>query len=152
MQTWMMRILGALNILYVAISAWYSVIMVHMHWNRWPGNPTSMNWAVFLFLYALSAVMIVYLAYLGIRLIRKDSKVLLQLCFLFVAEMVYFFVFVTVTWVILPMSMSKIAVGFWGMAQDPLAPQVITGYPLVGLVFALFMLLMRRRLPKAHSE
>ena len=152
MQTWTMRILGVLNIMYVAIGIWFSAIMVWAHWRNWPGNPSSLDWAVFVFLYAISPLMIASLAYLGMRLIRKDARAILQLGLLFVAEMVYFFVLTTVTWLILPMSLSKIAVGFWGLSQDPLAPQVVTGYPLLGLVLTLVLLLMRRKLPKDPSE
>jgi membrane protease YdiL (CAAX protease family) len=150
MMTWMTRILGIINLLFVALGAYYSVVMIHAHWNKWPGNPTSFDWLVFLCLYAVSLLMLLYLGYLGVRLIKKDESALWKLSLLFVTEMVYFYVFVTVTWVVMPMSTSKIAVGLWGRSQDPLAPQIITGYPLIGLIVTLIILLMRRISRKAH--
>lgn len=144
MLAWMMRILGAFNLLFIAFGAYYSVVMVQIHWNRWPGNPTPLDWLVLLCLYAVSILILLYLGYLGIRLIKKDESALWKLSLLFVTGMVYFYVFVTVTWVVMPTSTSKIAVGLWGRSQDPLAPQIITGYPLIGLIITLIILLMRR--------
>jgi hypothetical protein len=92
--------------------------------------------------------MVLYLAYLGIRLIRKDARALLQLCLLFTAEILYICVLVDVTWIRMPISMSNIAVGFWGMADAPLVPQLLTGYPLIGAVITLIMLIVRRKSPK----
>ena len=152
MQAWPMRVLGALNILFVALGAFYSGGMIQMHWNKWPGSPSHLHWAVFMFLDAISISMILYLGYLGVRLIKKDARALWHLCLLFVAEIAYFAVVVYVTWFLMPASMSAIAVDFWGMAQDPLVPQVVTGYPLVGLVIAFVMLLIRRSPPDTYSR
>jgi hypothetical protein len=41
-----------------------------------------------------------------------------------------------------------ISVGFWGTAIDPLAPQVITGYPIIGLIVAITLILLQRRFAK----
>ena len=150
MQVWTMRILGALNILFVTIGAYYSVVMIHLHWNRWPGNPSHYEWKIFVFLYAISVLMVLYLAYLGVRLIKKDAKALLKLSLLFLAEMLYFFVHTYSTWNVTPASMSMtVAVSFLGMALDPLAPQIVTGYPLIGLVIALVLSLIRQRSEKS---
>jgi hypothetical protein len=150
MQTWAMRILGALNILFAATGVWFSAVMIRMHWNRWPGSPSRLDWAKFAGLHAITILMIAYLAFLGIRLIMRDAKALWPLSLLFVAEIAYFLVFVSVTWVIMPMSMSKIAVGFLGKTLDPIAPQLVTGYPFVGLIIALVILMVRRRSERAR--
>jgi hypothetical protein len=142
-----MRILGGLNVLAALLGIWYAATMIQMHWGRWPGNPNHSQWAVFLGLSAISFFLIVYLAYLGVKLIRGDTKALWKVALILVVEMVYFFIQTTITWLILPESMSKIAVGFYGMAEDPIAPQIVTGYSLIGLIAAVTLWVIAQRRP-----
>jgi hypothetical protein len=100
---------------------------------------------------AVSVAMILYLGFLGIRLMRGDASALFQLCLLFVVEIAYFGGIVYVTWFVLPDTMSDLAVNFWGMAQNPLVPQIVTGFPLVGLIISLVMLLIRRSPKSARN-
>jgi hypothetical protein len=144
-----MRFLGALNIMYVAFGAYLSYWMIRLHWNRWPGNPSHYEWAIFVFLSAISISMVLYLGYLGIRLIKKDAKALLKLSLLFVVELLYSFVLFYVTWIVRPTLMSMtVAVSFMGMADVPLWPQLLTGYPLIGLVVTLILSLIRQKSEK----
>jgi hypothetical protein len=152
MQAWPMRVLGALNISFVALGAFYAASMLRMSWNKWPGPPAYRDWVVFLVLNAISLYLIMYLGYLGIRLIRKDANALWRLCMFFVGEIAYFVAVVVITSYVLPASMSTVAVGFWGMALNPLVPQVVTGYACVGLVITLVILLIRRSPPKTYSR
>ncbi len=46
--------------------------------------------------------------------------------------------------------MSAVATGFWGIALNPLLPQFVTGYPLVGLVIEMVPLLIRRSPPGTY--
>jgi hypothetical protein len=140
-----MRILGGLNIVFAFFGVFYSAYMVEIHWNKWPGQPTFSQWVVFGFLSFICMSMILYLAYLGIRLIRKDASALWQVCLVFVLEIIYFWADVIVCWMILPISMSTIAVGFWGIAESPLAPQVITGFPLIGIAVAGALMLVQKK-------
>jgi hypothetical protein len=152
MQAWPMRVLGALNIAFVALGAFYAAAMLQMHWNRWPGPPVYQDWVVFVVLNAISIYLILYLGYLGIRLIRKDAKALWQLCMFFVGEIAYFAAVVYITSYVLPASMTTIAVGFWATSLNTLVPQIVTGYPLVGLVITLVILLIRRSPPETYSK
>jgi len=153
MQTWTMRVLGVLNILFVAFGAYLYYWILRMHWNRWPGNPSHNEWAVFVFLSTISISMVLYLGYLGVKLIKKDAKALLKLSLLFVAEMIYSLVLFNVTWMVRPASMSMtVAVSFLGMADVLLWPQLLTGYPLIGLVITLVLLLIRQRSDRTPME
>jgi hypothetical protein len=152
MQAWPMRVLGALNISFVALGAFYAASMFHLSWKKWPGPPVYQDWVVFVVLNAISIYLILYLGYLGVRLIRKDAKALWQLCMFFVGEIAYFAAVVVITSYVLPASMSTVAVGFWGTALNPLVPQIVTGYPLVGLVITLVILLIRRSPPETYSR
>jgi hypothetical protein len=147
-----MRVLGFLNISFVALGAFYAASMFHLSWKKWPGPPVYQDWVVFAILNAISIYLILYLGYLGVRLIRKDAKALWQLCMFFVGEIAYFAAVVVITSYVLPASMSTIAVGFWGMAINPLVPQIVTGFPLVGLVITMVILLIRRSPPETYSR
>jgi hypothetical protein len=150
MQAWPMRVLGALNLAFVALGAMYATRMLQMRWNNWPGSPNYQEWAVFLVLNAISIFMILYLGRLGLRLIGKDAEALWKSCILFLGELGYFAAVFYVTSFVLPDSMPTATAAFWGMALNPLLPQFLTGYPLVGLVFAMVILLIRRSPPGAY--
>ncbi len=143
MQAWPMRVLGALHILFVVLGAFYAASMLHMRWNKLPGSPVYQDWAVFVALNVISIYLILYLGHLGIRLIKKDAEALWKSCMLFLGEIAYFAAVLYLTSSMVPDSMSTVAVGFWGMALNPLLPQFLTGYPLVGLVIAMAILLVR---------
>jgi hypothetical protein len=152
MKAWPMRVLGALNISFTALGAFYAASMFHMSWKKWPGPPVYQDWVIFVVLNAISIYLILYLGYLGVRLIRKDAKVLWQLCMFFVGEIAYFVAVVYITSFVLPASMSTVAVGFWAAALNPLVPQIVTGFPLVGLVISMVILLIRRSPPETYSR
>lgn len=150
MQAWPMRVLGALNIAFVALGAFYAASILHMRWHKWPVPPTYQDWMVFAVLNAISVFLIAYLGYLGVRLIRKDSDALWKLCMFFLGEIAYFALVFYITSFALPESMTAVAAGFWAMGLNPLIPQIVTGYPLVGLVIALVILLIRRSPPETY--
>jgi len=70
----------------------------------------------------------------------------------FVGEIAYFVAVVYITSFVLPASMSTVAVGFWAAALNPLVPQIVTGFPLVGLVISMVILLIRRSPPETYSR
>lgn len=150
MQAWPMRVLGALHISFVVLGAFYTASMLHMYWNKWPGSPAYQDWAVYAALSVISICLILYLGHLGVRLIRKDAEALWKSCMLFVGEIAYFAGVLYVTSSLVPDSMSAVATGFWGMALNPLLPQFVTGYPLVGLVLGVVLLLIRRSPPGSY--
>jgi hypothetical protein len=147
-----MRVLGALNIAFVVLGAFYAASILHMHWNKWPVTPAYQDWMIFAALSAFSIFLLAYLGYLGIRLLRRDSGALWKLCTFFLGEIAYFAVAFYITSFALPESMTAVAVGFWAMGLNPLVPQVVTGYPLVGLVISLVILLIRRSPPGTYSR
>jgi|HubBroStandDraft_2_1064218.scaffolds.fasta_scaffold705219_1 hypothetical protein len=150
MQAWPMRVLGALHISFVVLGAFYATSMFHMRWNKWPGSPVYQDWAVFLALSIISILLILYLGHLGIRLIKKDAEALWRSCLLFLGEIAFFAAVLYITSSLVPDSMTTVASGFWGMALNPLLPQFVTGYPLVGLVIAMVILLIRRNPPSTY--
>ena len=146
---WVMRIFGGLNIGAGLFGLYYFAWLIEIHWHKWPGNPSISDWAVFVALSCFTTFLVVYLGYLGIRLIRVDFSALWQVCLVLVLEMVFLIADVWITWLILPSSMSKIAVGFWGIADGPITPQIVTGYPLIGLIAAVTLMLLQRRSRRA---
>ena len=125
---------------------YYFAAMVEMHWGRWPGNPSPLDWAVFVALSSTSAFFVLYLGYLGARLlIKEDAAALRLVCVVFVLEIGYFWADTLVTWNLGMIFRPHISVGLWGIAMDPLAPQVITGYPVIGLIVAISLIFLKRR-------
>jgi len=134
MKTWIMRIVGVVNLLCGLIGVYYFAFKIRLHWHNWPGSPSESQWLVFFVLSFISIYLLIYLGYLGIRLIKNDATALRPLRNLFMLEIAYYVASVVMLWVIMPLSMATIAVSFWGMAQDPFAPQILTGYPLIGII------------------
>jgi hypothetical protein len=140
---WAMRIFGVLNICASVFSLWYFGWIIDIHLGNWPGNPTRYDWAVFLALSALSTFLTLYLAYLGVRLIKRDYKALLLVIVVFTSEIVVCLVSFLLTWIVAPIS-SKVK-WFLDMAVSPLEPQVWFGYAFIGLIAASAVIIVRRR-------
>ena len=145
MKIWTMRVLGALNIVFVVLGVYYAVALNVIRWGKWPGPPSHTDWAIFVLLSAISLSFLAYLGYSGMKLIRGDVSVLRPLGVLFILETMYLFISVLLFWNILPASTAKIAVGFWEGGEDPLTPQFLTGYPLLGAISVLLLLWTKRR-------
>ena len=143
MKTWIMRTVGALNVLFSAFGFYYFALRLSYSWHgRWPGSPTATDWFVFLTLSALTCGLVASVGYLGVRLLRGDESVIITTAVVFGAEIVYFLGDILLFWVLLR-SRPEITVGFFGIAQIPLDPQLVTGYPLLGGV-ALLLARIRR--------
>jgi hypothetical protein len=140
MKQWVMRIVGVLNLLCSVLGIFYFAIQLSWHWHRWPGAPSFFDWLVFLALSAVNISLVVYLGFLGVRLLRKDRAAIRSTSIVLAIELIYFFASTVLFWLILPPSKASLTIGFWGMAQDPLAPQILTAYPLIGLVVTLLLL------------
>jgi hypothetical protein len=149
MFSWIMRLFGGLNILVALFGLYYSFYMLQMHWHHWPGNPSHLDWAVFLTLSLLSTFIILYLGYLGVRLIKRDVGALRKVCLVFIFEILYFWADVIVNWNLVSPSRITIQVGFWGIALAPLDPQIVTGYPLIGIVATIVLVFFHRRAQNA---
>lgn len=78
---------------------YFFAVEVEAHWGRWPGNPSALDWAVFVALSLTSAFLVLYLGYLGeVLLIGRCAAALWQVCLVFVLEIGYFWADTLVTW------------------------------------------------------
>jgi len=139
-----MRILKTLNILFGVLALLYSAQLIRMHWNRWPGSATRIDWSIFFLLLAISVYMVVHLAYCGIRLIKEVESALMPCFLLFAAESLGVLASIWASWMMLPRSMDKVIFGLWSIALSPIDVQVFSGYSLLGVVATLTLLLVRR--------
>ncbi len=142
---WTMRVFGTLNILLTVFSLYYFAWGIEIHLGRWPGNPNSLEWAVFFTLSSLSTSLVIYLAFLGVRLIRGDYKALWKVCCVFVSEIAICFVDFVISWIAKPTWIRKDVDWFWGIALFPLDPQVLFGYAFFGTGAAIVLILVARR-------
>jgi hypothetical protein len=148
---WAMRVFGTLNIVASLLSLYYFAGMIQMHLGRWPGNPTARDWIVFYAIGSVSTLMIVCVAYLGVRLIRCNPYATWQTGLLFLIEIVWEWTNVYVTWLKVPASKSMIAVAFWGIADSATGAQVLSGYAVLGLVAALVLSVIQRHRRPART-
>jgi succinate dehydrogenase hydrophobic anchor subunit len=134
MTKWAMRILGLLNVLFGIAGIWYYIADLTWHLQKWEAAYSVRDWFVFsaLSLYILSLVC--FLAYFGIRLILGNRSALRFTIIVFALETLYFFADVGIFWLILPASVAHAAIGFWERAWDLIAPQIITAYPVFGII------------------
>lgn len=140
-----MKIFGCLNVLFGIGGVYYFVLRVS--WRNWPGSPSTLNWLVFVLISAVTLALMGYLSYLGIRLFRGDRSALSPTALVLLLELFYFAISVVLFWIVL--SNRQITVGFFGIASSALDPQVVTGYPLWGLVS---MVLLQRGFKKHATK
>jgi hypothetical protein len=148
MKLWIMQIVGALNLVFGLIGGVYSATMLIGRWRILPGNHSGSAWVVFLSLLAISSVLVGLLAYSGTRLLSRDESAIRITAFLFAVQLLYFLAYVTIFWLVIPVrnpAWAGLHGQFFGMIQGPLAPQIITGYPVLGLIAML--LITRRKRP-----
>lgn len=139
MKKWIVRIVGVLNIVFMAFGAYYFSVLLLLHWQKWPGHPSNFDWLIFALLSSTCLFFIGFVGYSGVQLIRGSLSILGPLAVVFVLEILFFVSTFVLFWMILPTSRATIAVGFWGIAQSPIVPQVITGYPIVGTIVVLLL-------------
>ena len=141
MKRWTMRILGMLNVLFGLVGLWFFVIRLIWHFQKAPVVYSTRDWAIFVLLSFCTLSTVTLLAYLGIRLIIGNKTDLRLMVFLFAAEILYFFADAVNVLVINPSSITHIEIRFWGLAASPIAPQIVTGYPLLGIIICVVLLL-----------
>ena len=142
---WAMRIFGGLNIIASIFSLCYFAWGIQVHLGKWPGDPNRQEWIVFLAISALSTFLVLYLAYLGVRLIIRDFKALRLVSLVFVLEIAICFMDFVVAWISNPTWIRKDIVWFWGIAIFPLQSQVFLGYAFIGLTAAIVLMIVERR-------
>jgi len=147
---WAMRIFGAANIFVSLFGLYFFAWLIQIHLGKWRGNPTHQDWGVFFAISAVSTLLVLCVAYLGVRLILGDLKAIWQIGCVFLMEIVFFYVDVCVTWLGMPDSKAVISVSFWGIAMTPVDSQVALGYAPAGLVVAIILFLIQRRRAKLN--
>ena len=145
MRKWTMRILGALNVLFGFYGLWFFGSLLILHFQRAPVVYNIRDWTVFSLLSLCTVSMVSSLAYLGMRLIIGSKTNLRLMIFIFAAEILYFWVDSVNFVLIHPFPATYAEINFLGLAASPIGPQIITGYPLLGIVICI--VLLRRRNP-----
>ena len=140
MTKWTMRILGVLNMLAGIAGIWFFIVDLDWHFQKLPSVHDWASWSVFCLLSLCTLSLVSSLAYCGIRLVIGDRSVLRLTIIVYVAEILYFIADVLVFWLIVPESMAHIAIGFWERAWDLIAPQIITAFPLLGIIVCVVLL------------
>jgi hypothetical protein len=125
-------IFGLLNILYCLAGLAYFIAMSSLHWEEWTLKQGILGWTVFVSLAAICLVLSCSIGLMGIRQLMGDETIFRCTAILLGSVLIYSVVDVLVFWVILPQSLSTLTFGFWEVAEGPLVPQVVTGYPLWG--------------------
>jgi hypothetical protein len=147
-----MRILGIFNILYCISGVYYFAAVASWHWDKLRGYTSGFEWFIFAILFVISLSLVGAVGYLGVRAFAGDKLALKLLAIVFAAELAYFVVDVVVFWLVLPPSMDHVVLGLWEAPEDLLAPQIITGYPLLGIIVSLILHFRSRpKLAKAAS-
>ena len=146
-----MRALGFCNLLTSFCSLYYFVWGIQIHLGRWPGNPDKQQWNVFYVISAVSTALVLYLAYLGVRLLRAEVAALWQVACVFALEIALVFGNFVLTWIATPISLGKNVMWFWGIALFSLDPQVFYGYAPLGLCAALWMAFAARNSAEQES-
>ena len=140
MKKWTMRILGGLNILQFPAGIYFTAVLISWHWRHWPMPPSNIYWYFFYLFFGLNLALTALLAYLGWRLIWGDERAILITSLVLFLEIVSFFTSTVVFWLILPKY-----VPVFDIPGDLLAPQVLTGYPVIGLVITLLLAIRIRQ-------
>ena len=140
MRKWVMRILGALNVLFGLYGLWFFISLLALHFQRAPVALNIRDWTVFSLLSFCTVSMVSFLAYLGIRLIIGSKTNLRLMMFIFAAEILYFVVNAVNVVPFSPSLATHLPISFWQLAVSPIGPQVVTGYPLVGIVVCIILL------------
>lgn len=147
MRVFVVRVIGALNCAFSGFGMYMFLYLVKIHWNNWPGNPGLLSWGIFVTLSALSLCLVGSLAFYGVSLLKGNEVGLRPARNILMAEIVYFVLNVCLFWNKASASHSALTVGFFGIAQGPIMPQIVTGYPVFGLL-AIIILMRLGRCPK----
>jgi hypothetical protein len=135
------RIFGALNVLAALFSLLYFAWGIEIHWGKWPGAPDPADWAIFLVIGSVCTSTVLYLAVLGVRLIRGDHGALRRVIPTFLAEIIIFLGAVAAP--AFTSGRNKL-IWFWLVATFPVQPQVLFGYAFVGTLAAVVLIFWDR--------
>jgi hypothetical protein len=140
MKRWTMRILGVLNVLFGFYGLWYFIVRLTWHFQKASVAYSTRDWTVFSLLSFCTVLMVSSLTYLGIRLIIGNETNLRLMVFIFATEILYFLANAVNVVPFNPSLATHVPISFWGLAASPIAPQIVTGYPLLGIVICIVLL------------
>lgn len=139
LKKWGLRCLGWITVLYcmcgITFYAWELISTKGV----WPGSPHLRDWLIFALLSAFTLGLTSYLGYLATRLARGDEAAIQPMRVLWWIEIAYFCANVAVFWQIIPSTNPGLTLGFFSFPEGPFDPQLVTGYPVIGLI-AVFLL------------
>jgi succinate dehydrogenase hydrophobic anchor subunit len=147
-----LRIFGVLNIVATLFGLYYFAWGIRIHLGRWPGNPDQKEWAAFLAISAISTTLVLYSAWLGVRLIKQDRNALKQVILVFAIEIALVIGCFFATWMMRPISIPEDVLWFWSIALFPLDPQVLFGYAFFGIFVSAVLILFGRRSPNPLAK
>jgi hypothetical protein len=145
MKKWTMRILGSLNIVCFLTGICYTVLAATRPWVHRVKPPSDIYWLIFALFLGVNLVLISMLAYFGVRLLKGDETAILHTSAVFSAEIMSFILSTSLFWYHFPKYVPE-----FDTCADIFAPQILTGYPVIGIV-ATLVLAMRIRW-KAPAE
>jgi len=138
---------GGLNILFFVVGVWYSAAILSRSWHPLDELRSLGAWATFLVLITISTGLAAYLAYLGKRLLSGDEAAIRCTMITFASEILFFLIYVVVCWIVLPLRWPDWpgrTAHLLGVIQGPLCPQIVTGYPVLGLIVSLLLTSAKR--------
>ena len=146
----MLQCLGWITALYCVLGiAFYAWELISTK-GVWPGSPNLWDWLIFALLSSVTLGMTSYLGYLATRLARGDEATIRPMRVLWWIEIAYFCANVLVFWRVIPSTNPGLTLGFFSFPEGPFDPQLVTGYPVIGLVVV--FLLTRRRSGRADMQ
>lgn len=140
MKKWTARILGVLNVLFGLNGIWYFITRLTWHFQKSSVAYSTRDWIIFSLLSFCALSMVSSLMYLGIRLTIGSKTNLRLMVLIFTAEILYFVADSVYVVPINPSLAMHLPTGFWGLAVDPIAPQIVTGYPLLGILVCIVLM------------
>jgi hypothetical protein len=138
-KSWVERILGILNLLFAAVGL-VALLINFLGFHNLPSSFTGESPFLYRTLYPMSAaslILLVCLGYSGFQLLRGGRFASIICGVVFSAEIV-FFVAYSVFWR-LPFSPISVVAVAAGLTNLGLALQIVTGYPVVGLISLRFL-------------
>ena len=148
MKSFTMRVLGVLNVLFALAGFYYFSTLASWRWQEI--SALSMRaYGIIVAVSVISSTLVAGLGYYGIVLLKKDDKALAKVRLIFIAEIAYFVISVLTFWSVLPLhDVGNGGIGsLVGLVQGPLVPQLVTGYPLFGILATFLSRAKHRPMP-----
>jgi cytochrome bd-type quinol oxidase subunit 2 len=99
--------------------------------------------ATFVMFFAINLLIILALLIIAVRLLRGNKRAAYEARLLFAVSILYFIVDVIVCWLILPELVDRrtmLAIWTGKSAELPFSVQIVTGFPLIGLILSVLLI------------